>query len=156
MKLQTHPESRPAESSDLLSHSTNGTDSGISPLVIREKMEDARQPETNGVADSADSGFTRASENPTGNSVRQATRQDRAKLAAHPEEEHPDLFAIHISRTLVNFWLDVLMLLNLVALGVAGVIVYFVFPPGIAAKGWLLWGMTYGQWCSIQFGLLCG
>jgi hypothetical protein len=34
------------------------------------------------------------------------------------------------------------------------VIVQFVFPPGVAAKGWSLWSMNYGQWCSVQFFFL--
>ena len=59
-----------------------------------------------------------------------------------------------ISRSVINFWLDAWLLVNLVALGIIAVIVQFIFPPGVAARGWLLWGMSYGQWCSIQFGSL--
>ena len=59
------------------------------------------------------------------------------------------------NRTLLNFWLDSALLLLFVALGTVAVIVQFVFPPGIAARGWTLWGMSYGQWCSVQFALLC-
>jgi len=58
------------------------------------------------------------------------------------------------SRTLVNFWLDAALLVDLVALGTVATIVQFVFPPGVAARGWTLWGMNYGQWCGLQFGLL--
>ena len=60
-----------------------------------------------------------------------------------------------ISRTLINFWLDTILMLAFVTLAVTAVIVQFVFPPGVAAKGWLLWGMNYGQWCSLQFAVLC-
>ncbi len=59
------------------------------------------------------------------------------------------------SRTLINFWLDTILMLAFVALSIIAVIVQFVFPPGVAAKGWLLWGMNYGQWCSLQFAVLC-
>ena len=59
-----------------------------------------------------------------------------------------------ISRTLVNFWLDTLLAVVFVVLSVSAVVVQFVFPPGIAAGGWTLWGMSYGQWCSIQFSLI--
>ncbi len=60
-----------------------------------------------------------------------------------------------ISRTLINFWLDTILMLTFVALSITAVIVQFVFPPGVAAKGWLLWGMNYDQWCSLQFTMLC-
>ncbi len=59
-----------------------------------------------------------------------------------------------VSRTLVNFWLDSLLLLVFVLHSIAAVIVQFVFPPGVAAKGWTLWSMNYGQWCSVQFFFL--
>ncbi len=58
-------------------------------------------------------------------------------------------------RTIINFWLDACLLVLFVMLGTTAVIVQFVFPPGVAARGWTLWGMTYGQWCSVQFGILC-
>lgn len=59
-----------------------------------------------------------------------------------------------VSRTLVNFWLDALLGVLFVKLSVVAVIVQFVFPPGTATRGWSLWGMSYGQWCSVQFGLV--
>ena len=59
-----------------------------------------------------------------------------------------------ISRTLVNFWLDALLAVVFVKLSITAVIVQFVFPPGIAAKGATLWGLSYGQWCSLQFALI--
>lgn len=59
------------------------------------------------------------------------------------------------NKTMINFWLDAGMLVLFVALGIVAVIVHFVFPPGVAARGWTLWGMTYGQWCSVQFIMLC-
>ncbi|HQZ69615.1 MAG TPA: hypothetical protein PLY87_31235, partial [Planctomycetaceae bacterium] len=48
-----------------------------------------------------------------------------------------------------------ILMLAFVTLAIIAVIVQFVFPPGVAAKGWLLWGMNYGQWCSLQFAVLC-
>ncbi|MEZ6060815.1 MAG: DUF4405 domain-containing protein [Planctomycetaceae bacterium] len=59
-----------------------------------------------------------------------------------------------MSRTLLNFWLDTTLLVVLAALGIVATIVQFVFPPGVAARGWRLWNMNYGQWCSVQFALL--
>ena len=56
--------------------------------------------------------------------------------------------------TLLNFWLDASLMLVFVSLAIVSVIVQFVFPPGIAARGWRLWTLSYGQWCSLQFALL--
>ena len=58
------------------------------------------------------------------------------------------------SKTLVNFWLDTALMVAFVILAIVAVIVQFVFPPGTVADGWTIWGMTYGQWCSLQFGLI--
>lgn len=86
-----------------------------------------------------------------------ASRQKKP-LLHHDDHEHavphPTRAPGRISRTLVNFWLDGLLGLLFVKLSITAVIVQFVFPPGIAARGALLWGMSYGQWCSLQFGLL--
>ncbi|MCA9185124.1 MAG: hypothetical protein KDA99_05870 [Planctomycetales bacterium] len=54
-----------------------------------------------------------------------------------------------------NFWLDVFLLLNFMALIWAMVIVQFVFPAGPQSHGWLLWGWTYVDWCNVQFAVLC-
>ena len=74
----------------------------------------------------------------------------RAAIRSDSEEDG----GMKFSRTMLNFWLDALMALTFVALSIVAVIVQLVFPPGVGAKGWMLWGMNYGQWCSIQFGLL--
>ena len=59
-----------------------------------------------------------------------------------------------VSPPVINFWLDAVLMLAFVVLSITAVIVQFVFPPGVTAKGWLLWGMDFGQWCSIQFATL--
>lgn len=59
-----------------------------------------------------------------------------------------------VSRTLVNFWLDAFLLLVFALHSISAIIVQFVFPPGVAAKGWTLWSMNFGQWCSVQFFFL--
>lgn len=58
------------------------------------------------------------------------------------------------SWTDVNFWLDALLLVNMLALGWCAAIVHFVFPPGLNAKGWTLWGADYNVWARVEFGLL--
>ncbi|MFM7108776.1 MAG: DUF4405 domain-containing protein [Planctomycetaceae bacterium] len=54
----------------------------------------------------------------------------------------------------VNLALDAALLVNFVGLCIAAVIVRFVFPPGPAAREWLLWGLDYDAWAGIQFTLL--
>jgi hypothetical protein len=57
-----------------------------------------------------------------------------------------------MSRALVNFLLDTLLLMAFAMLVWSGVIVRFVFPPGTDAKGWYLWGLGYDQWATVQDG----
>lgn len=87
-----------------------------------------------------------------------SAEKSRKPLLHHDDHEHhapaPSRSSGRISRTLVNFWLDALLGAVFVALSITAVIVQFVFPPGIAAKGASLWGGSYGQWCSLQFGLI--
>ena len=54
----------------------------------------------------------------------------------------------------VNLALDIVLLALFVGLIFAALVVRFVFPPGPAAGGWLLWGLDYDAWSGIQFGLL--
>jgi hypothetical protein len=59
-----------------------------------------------------------------------------------------------MSRTLLNFILDSLLLAAFAVLIWSAVVVRFVFPPGTSAAGWMLWGMGYDQWISIQFAMV--
>lgn len=54
----------------------------------------------------------------------------------------------------VNLVLDIALLVVFVALCFAAVVVRFVFPPGPAAAGWILWGLDFDAWNGVQFGLL--
>ncbi|MFM8733954.1 MAG: DUF4405 domain-containing protein [Pirellulales bacterium] len=53
-----------------------------------------------------------------------------------------------------NLLLDIALLVVFVSLCIAAVIVRFVFPPGPAARGWMLWGLDYDAWNGLQFSLL--
>jgi hypothetical protein len=59
-----------------------------------------------------------------------------------------------MSRTFLNFILDSLLLVAFSVLVWSAVVVRFVFPPGTSAAGWLLWGLSYDQWVSIQFSMV--
>ena len=57
-------------------------------------------------------------------------------------------------QAVINFWLDLSLLIILVLLTWVGVIVRFVFPAATVAKGYTLWGFTLDRWLDLQFGLL--
>lgn len=56
-----------------------------------------------------------------------------------------------LSRPVVNFWLDALLLLLFLLQALTAVLVQFVFPPASAAQGWTLWGLALADFCSLQF-----
>lgn len=57
-------------------------------------------------------------------------------------------------QTMINFWLDTVLLVNFVALCWTSVIVTFIFPRAENAAGYLLWGLSLSQFIDIQFGVL--
>ena len=59
-----------------------------------------------------------------------------------------------MSKTLINFFLDVLLLLITLGLVFASCILHLVFPSATSSQGWRLWGLDYDQWAMIQFTLL--
>lgn len=59
-----------------------------------------------------------------------------------------------MSRSWINFWLDVLLLLLFCTLMAVATIVRFVFPPAAESHSWRLWGGTYDEWGNLQFGLV--
>ncbi len=92
--------------------------------------------------------------------LKQAGRSKKAPLLHEDMQDHvaPAVRSSpkrgRFSRTLTNFWLDGFLGVVFTVLCITAVIVQFVFPPGIAARDWLLWGLSYGQWCSLQFALI--
>jgi len=59
-----------------------------------------------------------------------------------------------MSRTILNFVLDTLLLAAFFVLVWSAVIVRFVFPPAYDARGWTLWGLGLDQWLSVEFAMV--
>lgn len=59
-----------------------------------------------------------------------------------------------MSRTIVNFLLDVALLGGFVTLAATAVIVRFIFPVGTQADHWTLWGYGYDAWVGMLFNML--
>ena len=54
-----------------------------------------------------------------------------------------------MSKTLINFWLDTLLLVSFMAVLFGAAVVRFVFPsPAATAVGWTLWGWGFDHWLS--------
>ena len=56
----------------------------------------------------------------------------------------------NMSKTIVNFWLDTLLLILFILVLWSTAVVRFVFPAGTTAVGWQLWGWSYDQWVDVQ------
>ena len=59
-----------------------------------------------------------------------------------------------MSKALINFWLDFLMMIVFSGLVWAATIVRYVFPPPTSATEWTLWGGSLDTWMGVEFGLL--
>lgn len=60
-----------------------------------------------------------------------------------------------ITRTTVNFWLDVVLLILFLSVLWVSVVLRFIFPAGPNAGGWTLWGVSYTNWFDLHFTLIC-
>ena len=79
-------------------------------------------------------------------------QRHRPMQNARPSRREQTFLSRH--QTIINFWLDSLLLLNFLLLVWVSVIVQFIFPPATTASGYTLWGMAVGGWMDIQFGVL--
>ena len=59
-----------------------------------------------------------------------------------------------ISRTMLNFWLDAVLLCAAVAMAWVSVMLMVALPVPTRTEGWKLFGMDFNQWRQVQFGLL--
>ena len=60
-----------------------------------------------------------------------------------------------LSVSVINFWIDAMLLVLLATLGLVSAVLQFVFPAPTAALGWTLWSLSFDQWRDVQFGCLC-
>ena len=60
-----------------------------------------------------------------------------------------------MSKTMLNFWLDALLLVVFSTLCCISAILQFAFPAGPPGIAWTLWGWDYFAWRDLQFGTLC-
>lgn len=59
-----------------------------------------------------------------------------------------------VSWSLINFFLDLFLLINFVVLMWVAAVLQFIFPAGLDAEGWSLWGGDIVAWQNIQFTTL--
>ncbi len=59
-----------------------------------------------------------------------------------------------MSRANINFLVDCLLLLLLLALLWTSLVLRSLFPVPSEAAGWTIWGMDYDAWTRIQFGCM--
>ncbi|WP_210420191.1 DUF4405 domain-containing protein [Aquisphaera giovannonii] len=57
--------------------------------------------------------------------------------------------------SVVNFWLDLSLLIVFVLMSWEAASLQFLLPAPTLSAGWTLFGLTYDQWRDIQFGTLC-
>ncbi|MFO0866192.1 MAG: DUF4405 domain-containing protein [Gemmataceae bacterium] len=69
----------------------------------------------------------------------------------HLPQVHAEVAKKAGSRAVLNFWLDAALFVAIIFIMWLSVMLQVIFPPGTAASGWRLWGMSYDQWRNVQF-----
>lgn len=64
----------------------------------------------------------------------------------------PESIPSGISRTMLNFVIDAMLLCAAIAMSWVTVMLMVVFPVPTRTEGWKLWGLDYNQWRQVQFG----
>jgi hypothetical protein len=59
-----------------------------------------------------------------------------------------------MSKTIINFFLDLTLAVCFVVVAWSAAVLRFVFPPATQAQGWVLWGWDYDEWAWLEFGCL--
>ncbi len=79
----------------------------------------------------------------------------KADRAAEDATGTPRTGRRKVTRSLVNFWLDAALFIALAFIVWVSALMKVVFPAPTAAAGWELWGLSYDQWCHVQFIAIC-
>lgn len=74
---------------------------------------------------------------------------------SEPPAERPATRRSGVSRTIVNFWLDATLMAAFVALCWISAVLQFVFPAGVDADAYRIWGGSPLDWRNAQFVVLC-
>ena len=59
-----------------------------------------------------------------------------------------------VSKTILNFIVDAVLLSLVLSLLLTAAVLRFVFPAPSTSAGWTLWGFDYDAWSNFQFGLV--
>lgn len=59
-----------------------------------------------------------------------------------------------MSKTIINFWLDVLLMILFLCIAWVSTVLHLIFPAGTSAKGWMLWGWNYNEWRGFEYVML--
>ena len=59
-----------------------------------------------------------------------------------------------MSKTIINFWLDLLLMILFLVIVWVSTVLHLIFPAGTSAKGWMIWGWNYNEWRGFQYATL--
>jgi len=77
-----------------------------------------------------------------------------AGAGANANREHRSRQTVWVSKTVLNFIVDGVLLSLVVSLLLTAAVLRFVFPAPSMSTGWILWGFDYDAWSNFQFGLV--
>jgi|GEM_PF-3527873 len=80
------------------------------------------------------------------------TEKTTSKSVLEAARKGPESIPPGISRTMLNFLIDTLLLFAAVSMAWVTVMLMVVFPIPTRTEGWKLWGLDYNQWRQVHFG----
>jgi len=81
-------------------------------------------------------------------------KQDKSTSAViRAARKAPESIPGGVSRTMLNFIIDAMLLVAAVSMSWVTVMLMVVFPIPTRTEGWKLWGMDFNQWRQVHFAL---